>query len=561
MLTRAGLRPFMSACARRLALRLCMPPMQAFWPGVQALAGDVDAAARGARLFRAVRDRCSWLPEGFSLRSMRAEAGQRSHPLRPELAESLLHLHHATGGHPEWRLAGRDLVHALRALRVPCGVAAVADVRTGALSDSMESFALSETLKYLYFLFDEPADAEADAQGGGGRGGRVYEHGRYVFTTEGHVLPVVLPPLPARARGMAGGDEDDPPAAPLGGASVGSGGDARVVHWRGVCAMPTWRQRLGLFGGGPLEGGPGHAVAAAMGAAATAEAEEALRRSDDKLAREHAEGAGFEDGGEEGEDGGEEGEDGGEEGEEGGTEEGEGGKEEDESEAEVDSGGAHGEAGDDASADESATGIGSHRHAPSAEGGSDARPLDETQGARAEPAKQQLPPSAEASTAAIAEAVTSAITSAVAGSDPPTRTKRPPPTAAPSGLALALGEVGAGGQCSAQGGGDGQPQTGGEVDAQPATPGSRARAHGTSVASLIEMIREAIATSSSIGPRGALRRSPPGEAGETRGGAHALSLEPLTSTRTVTTDGRPLSTVFVAELEDGTVTATVRFGS
>ena len=42
----------------------------------------------------------------------------------------------------------------------------------------MESFFLSETLKYLYLLFD-PEDA-------------VYEHGKYVFTTEAHPLPLSL---------------------------------------------------------------------------------------------------------------------------------------------------------------------------------------------------------------------------------------------------------------------------------------------------------------------------------------------------------------------------------
>ena len=42
----------------------------------------------------------------------------------------------------------------------------------------MESFFLSETAKYLYLLFD-PDDA-------------VYDHGRYVFTTEAHLLPIDL---------------------------------------------------------------------------------------------------------------------------------------------------------------------------------------------------------------------------------------------------------------------------------------------------------------------------------------------------------------------------------
>lgn len=46
----------------------------------------------------------------------------------------------------------------------------------------MESFFLSETLKYLFLLFD-PDDA-------------VYQHGKYVFTTEAHPLPFGLGAVP-----------------------------------------------------------------------------------------------------------------------------------------------------------------------------------------------------------------------------------------------------------------------------------------------------------------------------------------------------------------------------
>jgi len=50
----------------------------------------------------------------------------------------------------------------LRALqkfaRVPCGYAAVKDVRTAAHEDRMDSFVLAETFKYLFLLFAEPQD-------------------------------------------------------------------------------------------------------------------------------------------------------------------------------------------------------------------------------------------------------------------------------------------------------------------------------------------------------------------------------------------------------------------
>lgn len=38
--------------------------------------------------------------------------------------------------------------------RVECGYASIGDVRSGALDDRMDSYFLSETLKYLFLLFD-----------------------------------------------------------------------------------------------------------------------------------------------------------------------------------------------------------------------------------------------------------------------------------------------------------------------------------------------------------------------------------------------------------------------
>ena len=46
----------------------------------------------------------------------------------------------------------------LQELKVPCGVAALSNVANRTKEDTMESFFLSETMKYLYLLFD-PDDA------------------------------------------------------------------------------------------------------------------------------------------------------------------------------------------------------------------------------------------------------------------------------------------------------------------------------------------------------------------------------------------------------------------
>lgn len=67
----------------------------------------------------------------------------------------------------------RVLRDILRRTVTPCGFATISNVETGALQDRMESFMLSETLKYLYLLFDPTPSAGVS---------------NTVFTTEGHPL-------------------------------------------------------------------------------------------------------------------------------------------------------------------------------------------------------------------------------------------------------------------------------------------------------------------------------------------------------------------------------------
>lgn len=60
-----------------------------------------------------------------------------------------------------------------------CGFAAVNDIRTGKNEDRMDSFVLSETLKYLYLIFAEPSEINLDLD-------------TFIFTTEAHLLPLSL---------------------------------------------------------------------------------------------------------------------------------------------------------------------------------------------------------------------------------------------------------------------------------------------------------------------------------------------------------------------------------
>ncbi|PNY24628.1 alpha-1,2-Mannosidase [Tolypocladium capitatum] len=150
----------------------------AFYPGLLALAGEVEEAIEANLVYTALWTRYAALPERWSIRENNVEAGIGWWPGRPEFIESTYHIYRAT--QDPWYLHVGEMV--LRDIRrrcyAPCGWAGLQDVRTGEKQDRMESFFLGETTKYMYLLFDPDHPLNnLDAA--------------YVFTTEGH--PLILP--------------------------------------------------------------------------------------------------------------------------------------------------------------------------------------------------------------------------------------------------------------------------------------------------------------------------------------------------------------------------------
>ncbi|NXQ40146.1 EDEM3 protein, partial [Catharus fuscescens] len=83
-------------------------------------------------------------------------------------------------GDPYYLEVGKTLIENLnKYARVPCGFAAMKDVRTGSHEDRMDSFFLAEMFKYLYLLFADKEDMIFDIED-------------YIFTTEAHLLPLWL---------------------------------------------------------------------------------------------------------------------------------------------------------------------------------------------------------------------------------------------------------------------------------------------------------------------------------------------------------------------------------
>ncbi|KAJ7638737.1 glycoside hydrolase family 47 protein [Roridomyces roridus] len=147
--------------------------LSAFWSGLQVLAGDVYNAVKLHMLYYNIWRKHSGLPEVYDMGAKVATSTQ--YPLRPEFIESTWYLYRATGDPFYLDVAEQILFDLTVRSKVPCGLSGIKDLVKNTLDDRMESFALSETLKYLYLLFDEDNFLHKSDN-------------NYVFTTEGHLL-------------------------------------------------------------------------------------------------------------------------------------------------------------------------------------------------------------------------------------------------------------------------------------------------------------------------------------------------------------------------------------
>ena len=151
--------------------------LQAFWPALQVLVGDIGEAAQTHSAFHALWQRFKVLPERYDVHRAALHGSMVGYPLRPELAESCYALYQATGEAQYLRM-GAEMVASLNAhARTKHGFASIRSVVDMRVDDHMTSFFLAETLKYLYLLFDDDnwLNAHSDA---------------YVLTTEAHLIPL-----------------------------------------------------------------------------------------------------------------------------------------------------------------------------------------------------------------------------------------------------------------------------------------------------------------------------------------------------------------------------------
>ncbi|KAF5396436.1 ER degradation enhancing alpha-mannosidase like protein 2 [Paragonimus heterotremus] len=171
--------------------------LEAFWPGLLSLTGDLDNAIRHLTAYHEIWKQYGFVPEAYNVVTREVISGQESYHLRPEFIESVYYLYRATRD-PMYIQMGVDVLTSIEHVtRTSCGYATIKDVQTHKLDNRMESFFLSETTKYLYLLFDEdnflnelPGDRGLIVTSHlSPTGNQCYpELGGYIFNTEAHPI-------------------------------------------------------------------------------------------------------------------------------------------------------------------------------------------------------------------------------------------------------------------------------------------------------------------------------------------------------------------------------------
>lgn len=154
--------------------------LSAFFPGVLVLNGDVDNATYKNMFYWKLWNYYGGIPERWNFQSAgnsqippeveinnqtdleRAMKRQRIdsivnlewYPLRPEFIESTYYLYQATRD-PMYLNIGKQVLHDLQTrFKCKCGLCGIQNIKTGEMQKRTESFVFSETLKYLFLLFN-----------------------------------------------------------------------------------------------------------------------------------------------------------------------------------------------------------------------------------------------------------------------------------------------------------------------------------------------------------------------------------------------------------------------
>lgn len=125
--------------------------LDAFFPAVLAISGDVPRAARLQDSWFAIWRKYGIEPEVFDYRARKIV--HQGYALRPEIIESTYYLSHYTQDE-KYLVMGQTLFRDfVKYCRADIGYAALWNVVSKRKKDRMESFVFAETFKYFYLLF------------------------------------------------------------------------------------------------------------------------------------------------------------------------------------------------------------------------------------------------------------------------------------------------------------------------------------------------------------------------------------------------------------------------
>ncbi len=129
--------------------------LDAFFPAVLALGGDLDRAKRLQDSAFKMWTKHGIEPEEYDY--VKGEVTDGGYPLRPEIIESTYYLLKYTGDE-KYAAMGKTMFDDFKKYcRTDVAYAGIKDVRTMETTDYMHSFALAETLKYFYLIFAPPS--------------------------------------------------------------------------------------------------------------------------------------------------------------------------------------------------------------------------------------------------------------------------------------------------------------------------------------------------------------------------------------------------------------------
>lgn len=99
--------------------------LEAYWPGVLSLIGDIKNAMRSIHNYHTVWKQYGFLPEFYNIINAEAGNNRESYPLRPELVESAMLLYRATKD-PFMLEIGEDMLKSIKhSAKTDCGYATV----------------------------------------------------------------------------------------------------------------------------------------------------------------------------------------------------------------------------------------------------------------------------------------------------------------------------------------------------------------------------------------------------------------------------------------------------